>query len=158
MLQCCTLRNQVVPLKILSLRSFGRSLEVTAIVTGSSRRFNRYPATYMWEKSWLPFTVILTYPNESLIGKNPPEYQFFSRVATSASQRATREKNWYYLLVTKKVAFPIKIRQNPAKIRLNPRIFLWISSHFDGFQQKKFWLPLRFLKFKLDNLIFGRIS
>ena len=43
----------------------------------------------------------------------------------------------YYLLVTKKVAFPIKIRQNPAKIRLNPRIFLWISPHFDGFLQKK---------------------
>ena len=26
---------------------------------------------------------------------NLPEYQFFSRLATSASQRATREKNWY---------------------------------------------------------------
>ena len=43
----------------------------------------------------------------------------------------------YYLLVTKKVAFPIKIWQNPVKIRLNPRIFLWISPHFDGFLQKK---------------------
>ena len=25
--------------------------------TGSSRRFKRYPSTYMWVSSWLPFTV-----------------------------------------------------------------------------------------------------
>ena len=29
----------------------------TAMRTGSSRRFKRYPTTYMWVSSWLPFTV-----------------------------------------------------------------------------------------------------
>ena len=29
----------------------------TAMRTGSSRRFKRYPTTYMWVLSWLPFTV-----------------------------------------------------------------------------------------------------
>ena len=29
----------------------------TAIKTGSSRPFKRYPTTYMWVSSWLPFTV-----------------------------------------------------------------------------------------------------
>ena len=29
----------------------------TAIKTGSSRRFKRYPTTHMWVSSWLPFTV-----------------------------------------------------------------------------------------------------
>ena len=29
----------------------------TAMKTGSSRRFKRYPTTYMWVSSWLPFTV-----------------------------------------------------------------------------------------------------
>ena len=28
-----------------------------AMKTGSSRRFKRYPTTYMWVSSWLPFTV-----------------------------------------------------------------------------------------------------
>ena len=41
----------------------------TATKTGSSRRFKRYPTTYMWVSSRLPFTVycglrlILVYPN-----------------------------------------------------------------------------------------------
>ena len=40
--------------------------------------------------------MILTYPKTPVLQENnPPEYQFFSRVATSVSQRATREKNWY---------------------------------------------------------------
>ena len=29
----------------------------TAMRTGSSRRFKRYPTTYMWVSSWFPFTV-----------------------------------------------------------------------------------------------------
>ena len=29
----------------------------TAMKTGSARRFQRYPTTYMWVSSWLPFTV-----------------------------------------------------------------------------------------------------
>ena len=29
----------------------------TAMKTGSSRRFKRYPTTYRWVSSWLPFTV-----------------------------------------------------------------------------------------------------
>ena len=29
----------------------------TAMRTGSSRRFKRYPTTYMWVSSWLPITV-----------------------------------------------------------------------------------------------------
>ena len=29
----------------------------TAMITGSSRRFKRYPTTYMWVSSWLSFTV-----------------------------------------------------------------------------------------------------
>ena len=48
----------------------------------------------------------------------------------------------------------MKIRQNPTE----SSDFLMDFPHFDGLQQKEIWLPQSFLKFKLDNLIFGRIS